>query len=251
MSIALSNVGSVESLYQQGNYAEAAATARALLSVNSGDCRLWTLCGLSSYHLRDFFLAKLALERAGHLLPLAADEQCALAECYARTGQVERARGLYLALADDPDCPTRSLPTISAGLGRLHDHEAALNVCRLASEREPNSPEPLFGMTFYLRRLGYPASVAIPVMNKALDLANGQLLYRVVLAFLLAEDHRNEEAYELICDVRTAEIACPCLLRRMMAVFQAVGDHSRWRRCGMQLGRLRECKSSLSNSIDH
>lgn len=40
------------------------------------------LCGLSSYHLRDFFFAKLALERAGRLFPLDADEQCALAECY-------------------------------------------------------------------------------------------------------------------------------------------------------------------------
>jgi Flp pilus assembly protein TadD len=205
---------------------------------DADQARSWSLYGLALFHRCDYALARAAFEHASTFAPLDENSTGALAECCLRTGRRSQAVNLYRDLASRPHCPTELLPSIAAGLGFAGDNQAALDVCRLAAEREPNCPEPHFGITFYLRRLGYPARVAIPYMARAFELSVGDDLYRCALAFLLAEDDRTEEASDLLQEIQVKGVGCPCAIRRMMAIFQRVGDYRRWSECRSQLTDL-------------
>jgi Flp pilus assembly protein TadD len=196
---------------------------------------IWLATGMEWCRRSDYGRARTALEQASDVSPLDDAAACALAECYLQTGRPTLAVDLFCSVADHDDCPADLLPTIAAGLGRAGDNQAAFEVCRLAADRQPSRPEPLFGMAFYLRRLGYPAQAIVPIMGKACELSGGQSLYRCTLAFLLAQDDRTEDAFELLQEIRPEEVGTPCVIQQMMAIFQQVGDYSRWSDCRAQL----------------
>ncbi len=71
-------------------------------------------------------------------------------------------RELLKTLADDEATAIDVLPMLAAGFAHLGDFENALAMCHRSADLEPNNPEAHFGIAFYLRRLGYPASVICP-----------------------------------------------------------------------------------------
>ena len=202
------------------------------------DGRLWRIWAITKYAVGAFDSALSAMEHASSLVPLAFDDHRLLANCYVRTGRLQHAKVVYSQLLEDPACPNELLAEISAGFGLVGDYRSALKVCRLASQREPARPEPLFGMVYYLRRLGCPAKVAIPMMTRAFQLDPNCSLYRSSLAFLLNEVGRGEEAYDLLREMPVREATCVCQVRRMMAIFQSAGDYECWRVCRQRLDQL-------------
>lgn len=225
-------------LFNQGRVSEAEAIAQAGLRQSPEDGDLWQLYGLLCQRAGDLAGARAALETASALVPLDPSARCALADCYARTGQIELARDLYRHLAGDGRCPTPLLPAVAFGLGALGDHETALEVCQELSRRDPTRHEALFGIAFYMRRLGHPPEAVIPVVARAHELAPRLTLYRVLLGSLLAGVGRQKEAYDLLRGVAPESVRCCGCLRRMMAVFRLAGDESRYIACRQQAGRV-------------
>jgi pentatricopeptide repeat protein len=163
---------------------------------------------------------------ASVLIPLNPGAECALAECYAKAGQTERARDLYRDLAKSSRCPAALLPAIASGLGSVGDNESALEVCRELSRREPMQHEACFGTAFYMRRLAYPVEMIIPVVTRAHELAPHLIHYRVLLASLLASIGEYQEASDLLRHVPPDSVRCRSCLRRMMAIFRLAGEHT-------------------------
>lgn len=235
MSEVLNLMRQAEQLLAERSFSEVESLLSSALEQHADEGQLWRLLALARHAHGDFGSAAMAFEQAGMLVPLSARDQCLLAECYATTDRARHAVNIYQHLLEDPNCPREMLPTIAAGFGRLGDARAAMKVCRLALQSDPDRPEPLFGLVYYLRKLGYPAKVVIPLMRRAFEMASECTLYRSTLAFLLAEDGRTEDAYDLLCDLRPAEAGCARQVRRMMAIFQAVGDFDRWKACRQRL----------------
>jgi len=192
---------------------------------------LWQLLGLIHRQLGDWYGSLAALETASALVPLERASRCALADCYARLDKPALALDLYRHLADDPSCPTAILPAVASGLGSLGEDRAALAVCRRLVAAEPDRHEAHFGVAFYLRRLGEPLRVAMPMVERAHELAPAVPLYRVSLASMLDVLGRRDEAYEPLREVDPRAVGCGCCLRRMMDIFLNAGDSARLADC--------------------
>jgi pentatricopeptide repeat protein len=233
-------------LFHRGQVLQADRLAEARLGEFPDDGELWQLRGLLRQRLGDLDGACAALETASMLVPLESSARCALADCYARTGRIELARDLYRHLAGDGRCPTPLLPAVASGLGALGDHETALEVCQELSRRDSTRHEALFGMAFYMRRLGYPIETILPVVARAHELAPQLRLYRVLLGSLLAGVGRQEEAYDLLRGVAVESVRCCGCLRRMMAVFRLAGDEARYVACRKQAERVGDRNDSRS-----
>jgi len=225
--------------FEQSEFGAAAQAAAAGLKHEPDHGQLWLLQAAAEHQLANYDVARQAFEQAALLVPLNPETQCTLADCYARTGRAEQARQLLAFLADDAQLPAEVLPRVAAGFGQIGDLDRALNVCRMAAERDPQESAPFFGAAYYLRRLGYPAAAILPWARRAFELEPDVSLYRTSLALLLAECGGRDEAYELLRELPVEQCGCPCRLRRMMAVFQAVGDHERWQECSNYLRRAR------------
>jgi Flp pilus assembly protein TadD len=226
-------------LLATGRFAEAAESASRGLELNPDAGGLWLVRAEAEYRLANFDVARRAFEHAALLVPLDGRRRCLLAECYGRTGDAAHARSALTLLVDDPNCDAAVLPLVAAGYGQLGDCDRALAVCRLAAERQPQEAAPHFGAAYYLRRLGYPAATIVPWAMRAFELESHVPLYRTTLALLLAESGRREEAYDLLRDQPIDGCGCPGRLRRMMTLFQAVGDHKRWQECSLRLRNMR------------
>jgi tetratricopeptide (TPR) repeat protein len=224
--------------FHQRRFSQAEIVARAGLSEFPDDGLLWQLLGMLRQRAGDFEGASEALETASLLVPLDPSVRCALADCHARLRRTELARQLYQHLAQDDACPTALLPAVASGLGSIGDDATALDVCRELSRREPTRHEALFGIAFYMRRLGHPAESLIPVVARAHELAPEVTTYRVLLASLLANTGEHQEAYELLRDVPPESVRCSGCLRRMMAVFRLAGDDARLGTCREQAERI-------------
>jgi tetratricopeptide (TPR) repeat protein len=214
-----------------GKLTEAGDLAEEALRENDDDGYIWQFVGLIRHRVGDFNGARDALETAGLLVPLNPETRCALAESFARTGVKVPAVELYRALASDPRCPERLLPSIAAGLGCLGQYDDALGVCLDLTRRAPDQADAYFGVAFYQRRLGHGLEVAIPWVMKAHELSPDVPLYRISLAAMLDHVGRHEEAYDLLLDVDLDGISCRCCLRRMSTIFLSVGDVGRGLAC--------------------
>lgn len=226
-------------LLAQGRAADAERLLCAALDTWPDDGALRLLLARVRHKLGDFRAAVAAFEHAATLVPLDALNQCLLADCYGQIGLARQGIELLKVLAEDEHCPTDLLPRLATGFSRLGDAERALEVCRLAAERLPNQAEAHFAVAFYLRKLGYPAQVALPSLARAFELAPHHPVYRSNLAFLLVEEGCEDEAYELLRELPPQACVCSCQLRRMMRLFQTLGDHERWSACSLQLQQMR------------
>jgi tetratricopeptide (TPR) repeat protein len=218
-----------------GKSAESIRLLNPLLEHYPEDGQLWKLCGLARAAAGQHALAAMALEHASTLVPMRASDHLALAHCYAKTKRSVLARELYQHLSEDPSFPVDLLHKLAAGFGQLKEYRAALKVCRTACKQEPDRPEPHFGVAYYLCRLGYPPRVAIPIMRRVVNLSPQCSFYRATLGLLLAEAGQTQEAYDLLREIPASEAHCSCQLRRMMALFQTMGDQQLWDRYRLEL----------------
>ncbi|WZO99839.1 hypothetical protein EP7_001453 [Isosphaeraceae bacterium EP7] len=215
-------------LLREGRLEEADRLAGEAVEAEPDNGELWEMRGLLRQRSGDHAGACEALEMASMLVPMGHAPQCALADCYAKTGKTDLAHDMYQHLAGDPRCPTFLLPAVASGLGTLGDLTGALGVCQTWSDREPSCHEALFGTAYYMRRLGASPADVIPVMERSHELAPDRAVYRIVLASLYGRLERWDDAYDLLRDIPTGEVSCTCCIRRVMAIFWRSGDLCRY-----------------------
>jgi tetratricopeptide (TPR) repeat protein len=230
-------------LYQQSEFSGADETARAALVEFPDDGPLWQLHGMARSQMGDWAAALAALETASLLIPLDPVAECNLADCYYKAGKTDLARQMYRHLATSGRYPAESLLMLAARLGNVGDNAQALKLCREKWRRTPTAHEALFGMAYYMRRLGRPIRAIIPVVKRAQAIAPKNTTYRVLLASLLTHIGQIDEAYELLLrDVSPATVDCCCCLHRMLTIFRIAGDEARTREVQAQIEQRRRPK---------
>ncbi len=202
------------------------------------DGPLWELLGVAYQRDGQYAEALHALETASLLKPLDIGARFCLAEAYAATGSHDLAVFVYRMVSEDRRSPVWLLPKVASHLGELKEFEHALDVCQTIVERDAERHEAHFGIGFYLRRLGAKTERVIAAIQQAFDLAPETNLYRVVLASLLQEMGRHEEAYELLRQIPLSSVNCPHSLRRMLRVFHTASDMQRVLDCSRCLRRI-------------
>ena len=150
-------------------------------------------------------------------------EVCDQAESLVRQGREAWALKLFRALAVDARCPTALLPRVAAGLAGLGDHASALDACRETARREPGQPEALFGVALSMKRLGFPASLVIPIADRVVELAPSFLPARTLLAAALIEAGRPDEADDVLRDAPGCTPGGACRVGRMLAWLRSPG----------------------------
>jgi hypothetical protein len=150
-----------------------------------------------------------------------------MADSYRRCGRPNDARTILGFLAERSDMPTVLLPNLTAGLGVVGEYQQALDVCREASRREPERDEPIYGMAYYMNKLGYPPEVVLPLLRRCRALSPESRLYRTSLAVMCGRAGLWEEAYELFAEIDPATLRCQTCVRFMIRVFEHIGDHER------------------------
>ena len=211
------------------------------------DGPLWELLGVAYQREGRSTEALHALETASLLKPLDIGARFCLAEAYAATGSQELAVFVYRMVSEDPKSPVWLLPKVASHLGDMGEFEHALDVCQTIVERDFTRHEAHFGMGFYLRRLGAKMERVFSAIQQAFELSPESTLYRVVLASLLRESGRHEEAYELLQQIPVGSVDCPHSLRRMLTIFHTASDMQRALDCSRCLRQI-ENRLPPSNS---
>jgi tetratricopeptide (TPR) repeat protein len=214
-------------LYELGDLEACEQLLRVGLLEFPDDGRIVQLQGLVWHARRRYVSAIRALELASTLVPLSLPAQLAMADAYRRCGRPNDARTILSFLAERSDMPTVLLPNLTAGLGIVGEYQQALDVCREASRREPERDEPLYGMAYYMNKLGYPPEVILPLLRQCRALSPECRLYRTSLAVMCGRAGHWEEAYELFAEVDPATLRCQTCVRFMIRVFEHIGDHER------------------------
>jgi tetratricopeptide (TPR) repeat protein len=214
-------------LYELGDLEACEQLLRVALLEFPDDGRIVQLQGLVWHARRRYLAAVRALELASALVPLSLPAQLAMADSYRRAGRPNDARPILSYLAERSDMPTVLLPNLTAGLGLVGEYQQALDVCREASRREPERDEPLYGMAYYMNKLGYPTEVMLALLRRCRALAPESRLYRTSLAVMCGRAGLWEEAYELFADVDPQTVRCQTCIRFMIGVFEHIGDHER------------------------
>lgn len=210
---------------------QAAEAAAAGVSEFPDNGPLWELLGVAYQRGGQSALAREALEMATLLKPLDTGARFCLAEAYAATGSHEMAVFVYRMISDDPRTPTWLLSRLASRLGEMEEYAHALGVCQLIVERDATRHEAHFGIGFYLRRLGIATERVVSDISRACELAPEIALYRVVLASLLHELGRDDEAREVLRLLRSGTVDGPCSIRRMLRLFHSNHDVRRLMAC--------------------
>lgn len=227
----------VVSLYERGQFAEAAQLALRFLDETPDDGRLLEVYGAACCNLRRFDEARPALEHASALVPLHPLAQYALATCYVLEGRHDVAGAMYEYLATRVR-DTGVLSAVATRLGAMGRYQPALEVCLKIQDLDPGHHQAFFGVAYYLEQLGNPPEALIPSLSMAMDLAPNVLHYRVNLALVLDAAGRLAAGYELLATVPPERVGCPCVLRRMIDLFERAGDQGRSLTCRLRLSCL-------------
>ncbi len=186
--------------------------------------RVWESLGVLEL-ARDRTEAALhCLETASLLVPLTYRGQLALAACYSTAGFPESARAIYRHLAAAIHIETELLTELAESLGRVGEHELALDVYRDAAQRMPGMAGPLLGIARHLRRLRRPAAAVLPYLIRAFELDPTSTECRISLAWMLHACGRSVDGAELIDSVAVSEVECVPSLTMMRHVFVAAED---------------------------
>lgn len=228
----------VQNYWQLDDPQSAAEVAEQATADAPWDGRLWELLGLARKKLRDTEGARRCLETANSLVPLSVAAQCALADCYLSEGHKDAARVILTHVASSTHCPTQNLAELAAGLGRVGEFELALKSCRVASEREPDRDEPLYGMAYYMRRLRYPTEMIAAVVAQAHWLDPASMIYRLALATLYVELNRPNDAHLLVRGVCVDHLKCRNCLTKLERLFERVGNEEQRELCAARLQEL-------------
>ncbi|MEM9660013.1 MAG: hypothetical protein AAF961_16740, partial [Planctomycetota bacterium] len=136
----------------ESNQGESRAELRQIVESSPNPAELWERLGIQANAAADYALAVYALEHASIYKPLTPPGQLALARGYVDANHREAAKAILSYLASLPDLEVGLLEPLASCLGQCGQYEAALNICRQASERMPENPDPLIGVAHYMRR---------------------------------------------------------------------------------------------------
>ncbi|MEM8947437.1 MAG: hypothetical protein AAGD11_19845 [Planctomycetota bacterium] len=220
-----------EAKFLKGDFEGARETLDAALSVDADAGQLWELLGMVAYADSDINGAVDALERASMFVPLANCSQFVLALGYEKQHRDEPAYTIYRHLAAQRNLDDNLLEPVARALGRFDDCQGALNVCRLAARRSPDTTEPLMGMVFYMQRLGRPTEQILPVLFQSLHLDPEDNDCRLATARALHDCSRHEEAAYLLSQMPIESCRCPSCLNSMQMIFAAACDEESLSRC--------------------
>ncbi len=237
-------------LCELGQLHEADALVRLALERRPDDGRLAELQAIVWHGQEEYELAQGAFEAAQMLVPLSVPGQLAMADTLRRLGQREAARTTLEYLAGRDDVPTSHLSALAVGLAQLGDYELALNVCREASRREPERDEPLYGMAFYMTKLGHPVQRIVPVLERAHSLAPDCVHYRAALAIMYSRADMWPQSYAMFRPLEPAQVGCMNCLQHMIRVFEHVGDEARRTACIARLMAIAEQRRQNEFSRD-
>ena len=224
---------------RQGCYHDSLKILDEILSTSPNAGCHWELQGTALYATSQFEQARGALEIASSLAPLSFQGQLLLADCYARIESFEAAECIYDHLTANveqlPVCLLAKLATLLEARGKF---QQAVKVCRRAAELQPECDEAVFGLAYYMSKVGYTPRMVLPILHKAFDLAPDKLSYRLSLAQVLHRLGDTQQAYCLVTNLEFDDfvnITCRCCLQRLMNIFSLAGDY---RRCDYCRARL-------------
>lgn len=225
---------------EHSHFCRAEAIATQGLAEHPDHGQLWQLLGVARWARKEYINACEALEMATMLTPLQPLAQCALAECYLELEQTEAARTILFHLADYENDFPEILSKVARGLGRLNEHELALDVCKKITAFAPTYHPAWFGIAFYLARLERNTEEALYALQQALQLAPHSLVYRLNLGFVKLSLGQFQEAYAVLKHVPIEQVQCEFWIRHMRKVFEVAGDEFRVEQCVAQLAILDE-----------
>ena len=234
--------------YEAGRFTEAGEQLRVALLQFPEDGRLIERQGLVWHASGDFTAAVRALETAALLVPLTISVQMVQAHSYLRIGRKTEAQTILRYLATRTDLPTPLLPQLCVGLGRVGEYQLALEMCREASLRDSESDEAVYGMAFYMSKLGYPPETVLPLLRRAFALEPHRPIYRLGLAVACARNGLMREAYDLFRGLNVEQIACVRCLDAMAQVCRNFGDKARVKACHDKVLAIETSRGTAASS---
>lgn len=235
--------GRIMTLYENGNFKLASQSARPALKDAPDDAQLRELLGIAHHALRDFPRAMNAMETATLIAPLSPAAQVALAGCYLVSNRHDIARSIYGHLASQHSrVSIPLLAMVAAGLSRLNERHLALEVHRERAHRKSENDDTVFAVAHFMRLVEYPVELILPIAHRAFQLAPDRIRNRVALALLHHQCGNRSITYRLVTAVALGQLiaeCCPCRLRGLVGLFDAMGDTGRSNACQLRLSKKR------------
>lgn len=242
-----------QSLFSRGHAAAALEEIERALVPYPDDGRLWEWRAIVLYSQKKWSLALAAAERACCLVPLGYAAQLAMADGYSHTGLHKSAVSLYEFLLEREDLPVGMYAKLSSGFGRAGKWQLALAACRQAAQLEPECDEALFGMAYYMGRMGHERHQIAAVLRRALNLAPEKMHYRATLTRLLLEMGAQDEAYQTLAKATPAqlcELRCKHCLVSLLRLCVDHGDEARSATLACHLSRIGQ-RPSTPGRVSH
>lgn len=234
-----------KSLYENGMTVAALELLNLRPSGAPLDAQTLELKGIIHHSLRDFESGRDAIEAAGLAQPLSSSAKLILADCYFATNKRNLARSMYCGMASSDDVPFQLLSGLAMGLSQFKEYELALDVCKQASEKDPNCHHARYGVAFYMSKCGRPPELVYPIIQKAVELAPHVFHYRMAAATLLCQLDSHDRAYLAIADATPDElktVTCRCCFERLIRLYKLASDDGRRAICESLLAHSRnEC----------
>ena len=224
--------------FHSGRYHEAYDAVQSHLATQPECGRGWELLGQVCHSQKRWGAALEAFEQATVRVPLSAEAECNLADCYRFEGRTGWARGLYHHLIRRVGVEVCTLLNAATGLDDLTEPRMSIVACQRAIRLDPEFAQSYFDMAYYLRRCGASVATVEASARRAICLAPNDIVYRVGLStFLHAQDRTDDAALLLKYLTRhhVQQLKCNCCVARLMDVLTAVGDHERDSWCRDQL----------------
>lgn len=209
-------------LYRRGYFEESLESLDSAIQLSPECGRSWELKGLVQRSIGEIALACDSLEHASLLVPLSVSGQLTLADCFSRLGKNSLALLIAQHLLARGKLDASLLLVLAHIFNRCNQPGTSVEVCRLASRKDPTADQTYFDLGHFLGRAGRPVSEIIAVAKQAIRLAPQKLTYRVGLASLLWCENQPDEAYEQVAALTSEQImslSCGCCLKKLVNIY--------------------------------
>lgn len=219
-----------------------------LIQSESEDGQALESVGLDLGNPGDLRRCRAVLEMAQLLIPLSAAAELTLARCYVASQEADLAFGLleHVSQSESTDSPTLlQTASLFRKIGRFRE---AWLACREAVRRSPDDAQAWFDLSICMGRVGFPFSKIELVVQKAIDLEPGNVVFRISLAVALSKLGREQHAYAVVQRFGLKEleqIDCSGCLENLRALFEQADD---WR--GVCLCNEQLVQRSISETPD-
>jgi len=238
--------------YQARRYRYAVQFAQYALARDPDDIEALQILGLASLQFCDFAAGIAALEHLALLRPLTDECRIELAIAYGSLGKKQLSRDLLMMLATSPKTNSTQLLRIATGLEAVDQPRLAMEACRQAGKKQPDSADVHYRMGYYVQICGHPPHLSEALIRHAIDLDPRNLHYRIGLASLLIRLGRKSEAFSVIDHVipdRLWEVACQCCLKRIANLLFDCDDLRRAKLCTDRLKSLEAAADQPSEPV--